>query len=75
MRDPQMSEPMTISEIKDDLRYTFRQVWMREIEDSKPELDITSEEIVRWTALAAAKMELAIKALVAEEVAKNGEAP
>lgn len=75
MRDPQIPDPVTIADLKDDLRFIFRNVWTREIEDSKPELDITSEEIVRWTAIAAAKMETAIKALVAEEVAKNGEAP
>lgn len=72
MRDPEVPDPVTVAELKGDLRRIFRQAWMREIEESKPELAITSEEIVRWTTTAATKMDLAIKALVAEEVAKNG---
>jgi hypothetical protein len=70
MRDPQTPDPVTISDLKDDLRSIFRQAWMREIEDCKPEREITSEEIIRWTTKVAAKMELAIKALVKEEIEK-----
>lgn len=56
--------PMTLGEIKNRLRQTFEEAWKREIEDDKPNEEITSEELVRWTSAAAAKMELAIRALI-----------
>lgn len=65
-----MPDPMTVDDLKEELRNSFRRAWTREVEDLKPESDITSEEIARWTAKAAEKMDLAIKALVAEEVAQ-----
>ncbi len=71
MRDPQMPDPMTISDLKDEMRGIFRRTWTQEIEDSKPDQNVTSEEIIRWTSLAAFKMGEAIKALVAEEIAKQ----
>lgn len=70
MRDPQMPDPRTVSDLKEDLRYAFGEAWKREIEDANPDAEITKEEITRWTGLAAAKMELAIKALEAETIAR-----
>lgn len=70
MIGPEVYDAMTIAEIKDGLRNTFKQAWMREIQPWKPDESITKDEMICWTACAAAKMELAIKALVKEEIEK-----